>query len=93
MIGPIPTGSLAYAEISAVIHQGLSVRLPGGRIGTLAILDESGQVVDNSPTVAREAWAVAIASYKNFLIGKGHLRVLSSPIPGIGDDSAAADGD
>ena len=31
MIGPIPTGTLPSAEISAVIHQGLTVKLAEGR--------------------------------------------------------------
>ncbi len=91
MIGIIQTGTLPSAEISAVIHHGLRVQLADGRPGKLAILDESGSVVDSSPAVAREAWLVAIASYKNFLIGQGHLRVLSGPIPGIGSSPYSAE--
>lgn len=91
MIGTIPTGALPSAEISAVIHQGLKVKLSDGRPGRLAIVDEAGHVVDASPAVAREAWSVAIASYKNFQIGQGHLRVLSGPIPGIGSNVPAAE--
>lgn len=90
MIGTIPTGCLSTAEISAVVHKGLSVKLPGGRIGRLAIIDEDGQVVDASPAVAREAWNVSIASYKNFMIGQGHLRVFSAPPAGIGGEKSAA---
>lgn len=89
MIGKIQTGTLPSAEISAVIHQGLTVKLADGRPGKLAIVDADGVVVDASPAVAREAWLVSIACHKNFLIGHGHLRVLSGPIPGIG---ATADG-
>ena len=91
MIGPIKPGSLATARISARIHSGLAVKLPDGRPGKLAIVDESGAMVDASPAVAREAWLVAIASYKNFLIGQGHLRVLSGPIPGIGSGLSLAE--
>lgn len=87
MIGTIPTGRLASAVISAVIHKGLSVTLPDGRTGRLAIIDDAGQVIDASPDVAREAWNVSIASYKNFLIGYGHLRVYSEPVPGIGGEA------
>lgn len=84
MIGHIPTGNLQTAQISAVIHQGLTVKLADGRPGKLAIVDADGTVVDASPAVARQAWLVSIACHKNFLIGQGHLRVLSGPIPGIG---------
>lgn len=88
MIGHIKTGTLPSAEISAVIHQGLTVKLADGRPGKLAIVDADGAVVDSSPAVAREAWLVSIACHKNFLIGQGHLRVLSGPIPGIGEQAA-----
>lgn len=91
MIGLIQTGTLETAQISARIHTGLAVQLADGRPGKLAIVDESGAVVDASPAVAREAWLVAIASYKNFLIGQGHLRVLSGPIPGIGSGLSLAE--
>lgn len=91
MIGTIQTGKLNSAEISAVTHQGLTVKLADGSTGRLAIIDEAGAVVDASPAVAREAWLVSIASYKNFLVGHGHLRVLSGPIPGIGSHPAAAE--
>lgn len=89
MIGHIPTGTLSTAQISAVIHQGLTVKLADGSPGKLAIIGEDGGVVDASPAVAREAWLVAIASYKRLLIGQGHLRVLSGPIPGIGEAMTA----
>jgi len=91
MIGPIKTGTLATAQISARIHSGLTVKLADGRPGKLAIVDDVGAVVDASPDVAREAWLVAIASYKNFLIGQGHLVVLSGPIPGIASESPTAE--
>jgi len=83
MIGILPTGTLIDAEISAVIYQGLSVRLPDGRIGKLAILDDSDQIIDATPNVAREAWNVAIECYKNYLVGEGHMRVRSGPLPGL----------
>lgn len=53
------------------------------RCGVLSILIQR--------TCAREAWLVAIASYKNFLIGQGHLVVLSGPIPGIGSEAPTAE--
>lgn len=90
MIGNIETGALTTAEVSAVIHQGLSVKLPDGRIGKLAIVDDTGKIIDDTPAVAREAWLVSIASYKQFLVGDGHLRVRSGPVPGIGSGERSA---
>jgi len=90
MIGTLPTGTLVTAEISAVIHQGLTVKLADGRVGRLGVLDDKGNVIDTTPGVAREAWNVAIECYKNFLVGQGHQRVRSGPLPGIGDDQSVA---
>lgn len=78
MIGEIPTGRLDAAEISAVVHQGLTLKTKDGQPARLAIIDGAGNVVEAGPAVAREAFNVSIACYKNFLIGQGHLRVFSS---------------
>ncbi|MGL6048303.1 MAG: hypothetical protein ACRC02_17840 [Vogesella sp.] len=81
-IGPITTGTLENAVISAVIFEGLQVQTADGRPARLAILDEAGNVIECGHQVAEEAWNVAIASYKNFLAGNGHLRVQTEP-PGL----------
>jgi hypothetical protein len=82
MMGIPRTGTLDQSIISGVAHEGLSVRLRDGRAGMLAIVDESGQVVEAGAAVAEEAWAVTLAVYKNLLIGMGHLRIDSAP-PGL----------
>jgi len=79
MIGKIKTGSLQHSVISAVVHEGLSVKTPAGKTLRLAVIDEDGNVIEAGEDVAREAWNVAIASYKNFLQGIGHLRVHTEP--------------
>ena len=84
MISVIPTGTLISAEVSAVIHQGLKIKLSDGRVGKLAILDEADQIVDDTPAIAREVWLVSIACYKNFLVRDRHLCVHSEPLPWIG---------
>lgn len=79
MIGTQPTGAIQGVVITAVAHEGLSV-LVDGKPGRLAIVDEAGNVITASPMVAREAEAVALNSYRNFLQAKGHLRVHSKPL-------------
>jgi len=81
-IGEIKIGTLEHAQLSAVIFEGLQVQTADGRPARLAILDEAGNVIECGDQVAEEAWNVAIASYKNFLRGNGHLRVQTEP-PGI----------
>ncbi|KGD42089.1 putative gp52 [Burkholderia pseudomallei MSHR7343] len=71
-------------EISAISYKGLSVTTATGEPATLAVIDRDGNVVEAGPKVARAAWDVAIRSYRNFLMGTGHLRVLSKPIPESG---------
>lgn len=76
MIGTIQTGTLERAEISAVVHEGYSIT-SGGKRCQLAIVDEDGNIVEAGDSVAREAFNVAIASYKQLLKGMGHIRVVS----------------
>lgn len=78
MIGDPTTGTLTHCEISAVSHEGLSITTADGKRGTLAVLDENGNIIETGPSVAFEAWNVAVLSYRNFLKGKGYLRVRSS---------------
>lgn len=74
MIGTQPTGTIDGVVITAVIHEGLTVQA-NGKPARLAIIDEDGKVLAAGPDVAREAEAVAINCYRNFLKGNGHLRV------------------
>ncbi|KUZ98145.1 hypothetical protein WI40_14100 [Burkholderia ubonensis] len=67
------------STISAVSFQGLSITTPDGKPATLAVIDMQGRIIDSGPNVMRAVWDVAIRSYRNFLIGSGHLRVLSKP--------------
>ncbi|WP_415751185.1 recombinase family protein [Burkholderia cenocepacia] len=67
------------STISAVSFQGLSIVTPDGNPATLAVIDENGKIVEAGPSVMRAVWDVAIRSYRNFLIGNGHLRVLTQP--------------
>lgn len=76
MIGPIKTGTLRTAQISAVVHEGLNITA-NGQPCQLAIINADGQIIESGEQVAREAFAVAVESYKNMLKGMGHLRVFS----------------
>ncbi|OQS35907.1 hypothetical protein [Chromobacterium haemolyticum] len=81
-IGQIELGTLEHCELSAVIFEGLTITTPDGRTARLAIVDEHNNIIESGEQVAREAWNVSIASYKNFLKGEGHLKVHTTP-PGI----------
>ncbi|WP_436659919.1 hypothetical protein [Paraburkholderia xenovorans] len=71
--------ALAHCEMSAVSYQDFTLTTPDGEPAQLAVVDKDGRVIEAGPEVARAAWDVAIASYRNFLMGAGHLRVLSKP--------------
>lgn len=79
MIGDLPHTSIHGIVISAVGHEGLTV-LVNGKPARLAIIDDNGQVLAAGTDVAKEAEAVSVNSYRNFLKGQGFLRVLSKPI-------------
>ncbi|MEJ2800298.1 hypothetical protein WAE61_00335 [Comamonadaceae bacterium PP-2] len=80
MIGPQRTGAIDGVVISAQSHTGLQVSVHG-KPAQLAILTVDGEVIAVGNLVAREAEAVAINAYRNFLAGKGHLKVYSKPLP------------
>lgn len=79
MIGEQKTGAIDGLHITAVAHEGLSATFNGQRV-QLAIVTEDGKILAHGSRVAQEAEAVAINSYRNFLKGQGHLRVLSNPL-------------
>src|SRR5574337_1378743 len=76
-------GTLSQAILSGVAHEGLTVTTRDGRQARLAVIDEDGKVIEAGPQVAEAAWNVAIASYRNFLRGRGYLRVRSEPPCGV----------
>lgn len=79
MIGTQPEGCISGVVISAVSHEGLRVTV-NGKPARLAILTDDGQVIASGENVAKEAEAVALNCYRNFLKGQGYLRVNSEPI-------------
>lgn len=78
MIGIPQTGTLEQSIISGVSHEGLKVQLKDGRSARLAIVDDQDNVIEAGAAVAKEAWNVTLAVYKNFLVGQGHLRMFSA---------------
>lgn len=79
MIGEQHTGNIDGLHITAVAHEGLRVTFNGKPV-QLAIVTDDGKILARGTLVAKEAEAVAVNSYRNFLKGQGHLRVLSNPI-------------
>lgn len=88
MIGDQPTGAVPGVVITAVIHEGLTV-LANGKPARLAIIDEAGNILAAGDDVSREAEAVAVNCYRNFLKGQGHLRVYKGIPPGAWKGGAA----
>lgn len=84
MIGTQPTGAIPGVVISAVSHEGLRIEVDG-KPARLAIVDDEGRVIAAGEDVATEARAVSVNSYRGFLMGQGHLRVLSKPLTSVFD--------
>ena len=82
MIGIPKTDTLQKSVISGVCFEGLTITTKDGRPAYLAIVDAEGQIVESGNAVAKEAWNVTLAVYKNLLVGQGHLRIFSQP-PGL----------
>lgn len=69
------------STIRGISYEGLSVTTPDGKPAKLAIIDSEGNIIDAGPDVAAAIWNVTIESYRNLMIGQGHLKVWSSPPP------------
>jgi hypothetical protein len=80
MVGTQPTGAVPGVVISSQISEGLTVKA-NGRRARLAVIDDEGHILASGDQVAREAEAVAINAYRNFLEGEMRLVVSSKPIP------------
>ncbi len=79
MIGRQYTGAINDVVISAQSHTGLKVTARG-EPAQLAVVTTEGEIIAIGDLVAKEAEAVAVNSYRNFLAGKGHLKVYSKPL-------------
>jgi hypothetical protein len=62
------------------VSDGLTVQA-NGKPAQLAVIDAEGHVLARGEQVAREAEAVSINAYRNFLEGEMWLVVESHPIP------------
>jgi hypothetical protein len=79
MIGTQPTGTLPGVVIHAVAHEGLRVTVDGAP-AQLAIVTADGRIVALGQEVADEAENVSVNSYRAFLLGRGHVRLMGKPI-------------
>lgn len=75
------TEPLQHARISGVIYEGFRCEDTHGRPLKLALVDDTGNIVEAGPAVEEAAWDVCIQVQENFWRGEGHLRVLKEPPP------------
>jgi len=73
--GPAPRYS-----IGATAHEGLTVQTADGQRARLCVVGDDGEIL--SDDVCGDAFRAAVAAYRNFLQGTGHLRVHASA-PGL----------
>ena len=73
--GQPKTGTLANSIMSARCFEPFAVTTRDGRPARIAIIDDQGNIIDAGDAVAKEAWNVMVAVYKNYLVGQGHVRV------------------
>lgn len=70
---------LHHSCVSAVIWERYTITTADGKPATLAVVDERGNVLDIGPEVQQEVWDLAILAYRKYLVGKGYLRIHSTP--------------
>jgi hypothetical protein len=77
-------------EISGTVSEGLKVLGKDGKSARLVVLDEDGKILAEGPDLTRALWNTTLEVLKNFWIGKGHIRVFSSPPSQHGTDQKLA---
>ena len=71
------TAQLTAPIIAATAVEGLTVTLPDGRQARLAVVDETGKVIDTDVDINRQAFDASCRAYRKFLKGLGHLRAVA----------------
>lgn len=79
LVGDQRTGRVDGVVISGTANDGLAVTVNGAP-ARLAVVTEDGKILD-APAIAKEAFAVSVNCYRDFLRGGGYLRTVSPPIP------------
>lgn len=77
ILGTQPTNTLENATLSATCFQPFDVTTKDGKPARVAIIDADGNIIEAGPAVANELWNLMTNVYKQFLIGKGHVRVFA----------------
>ncbi|KTT47698.1 hypothetical protein SB11R_18880 [Pseudomonas oryzihabitans] len=75
----LPNPTLEAGYIQATVSTGFIVKTRDGAPARLAIIDESGKVIEAGKAVEQAAWCVCVEVQENFWEGQGHLVVHTSP--------------
>jgi hypothetical protein len=70
---------LDHAVVTAHAWEGFTIAMPDGRSVTLAVIDDTGRVLESGPVLVNELWLVAIMAYRRFLVGEKAVTACSSP--------------
>lgn len=65
--------------ISAISYEGVTAVTADGKPARFALLDEDGNVIAAGKEIADAAWQASVNAYRQFLMGQGHLRILTKP--------------
>jgi hypothetical protein len=74
IIDPAEIPAFKSCELSANCA-GIQAITKDGKPAMLAVVDESGAVLESGAEVMRAAWLLMLLARRNFLEGKGHVRV------------------
>jgi len=66
--------AFANVDLSANCF-GIEARTKDGKPAKLAIVDESGAVLEAGADVTKAAWLLMLLARRNFLEGNGHVKV------------------
>lgn len=78
----LPNPTLEACRIQATVSTGFTIKTRDGAPARLAVIDESGTVIEAGKAVEQAAWYVCVAVQENFWEGQGHI-VVQTEAPGL----------
>jgi hypothetical protein len=76
---PAILGNLENAIIAAIPCKGLVITDKNGNPAKLAVIDDSGNVLESGESVCAEIEGACITAYKKILFDKGFIKVYCPP--------------
>jgi hypothetical protein len=74
LINPSEIPAFEHVDLSANCF-GIEAKTKDGKPARLAVVDESGAVLESGADVKQAAWLLMLLAWRNYLEGNGHVTI------------------